>query len=170
MERRLTGLPRRTRLTRPIGLPGLTKRSGLTGRTDRANRTGRTDRPDRTNRASFLEVAVEPNLEFKKKLSRVCGEMHFFFVCRFCCWPYMDKPSKTHGFLTIRLACQKKCASLCDEMLNKNGNQFLNGRVGKVSGAKHQKTNVFFKFFYEKYRNSLPKHLRSCQMRLPTKT
>ena len=41
----------------------------------------------------------------------------------------------------IRLACQKKCASLCDETHNKNGNQFLNGRVGKVSGVKHQKTN-----------------------------
>ena len=43
----------------------------------------------------------------------------------------------------IRPACQKKCAHLCDEMLEKNENQFLNGRVGKVSGAKHQKTNVF---------------------------
>ena len=41
----------------------------------------------------------------------------------------------------IRPACQKKCAHLCDEMLEKNENQFLNGRVGKVSGAKHQKTN-----------------------------
>ena len=87
MERRLTGLPGRTKLTKPTGLPGLTKRSRLTGRTDRANQTSRTDRPDRTdrtNRANFLEVAVEPNLEFKKKLSQVCGEMHFFFVCRFC--------------------------------------------------------------------------------------
>ena len=55
----------------------------------------------------------------------------------------MDKPSKTHGFLMIRPACQKKCAHLCDEMLEKNENQFLNGRVGKVSGAKHQKTNGF---------------------------
>ena len=32
---------------------------------------------------------------------------------------------------------------LCDEMPEKHENQFLNGRVGKVSGAKHQKTNGF---------------------------
>ena len=90
MERRLTGLPGRTKLTKPTGLPGLTKRSRLTGRTDRANRTSRTDRPDRTdrtNRANFLEVAVEPNLEFKKKLSRVCGEMHFFLSAGFVAGP-----------------------------------------------------------------------------------
>ena len=50
----------------------------------------------------------------------------------------------------IRPACQKKCAHLCDEMLEKNENQFLNGRVGKVSRAKHQKSNCFFSMFLTK--------------------
>ena len=40
---------------------------------------------------------------------------------------------------------EKMCAPL-RRNARKNENQFLNGRVGKVSGAKHQKTNVFLIF------------------------
>ena len=43
----------------------------------------------------------------------------------------------------IRPACQKKMCAPLRRNARKNENQFLNGRVGKVSGAKHQKTNGF---------------------------
>ena len=37
-------------------------------------------------RTSFLETADFPNLDFKKKVSPLCDEMHFVFDCWICYW------------------------------------------------------------------------------------
>ena len=55
----------------------------------------------------------------------------------------MDKPSKTHDFLTIRPACQKKCAHLCDEMLEKMKISFWTAESAKSADQNIKKTNGF---------------------------
>ena len=58
----------------------------------------------------------------------------------------MDKPSKTHNFLTIRPACQKKCAHLCDEMLEKMKISFWTAESAKSAERNIKKTHCFSVF------------------------
>ena len=86
--------------------------------------------------------------------------------CTFFCLPVLlmalgGQTFKNTWFFNDPAGLSEKMCAPLRRNARKNENQFLNGRVGKVSGAKHQKNKWFFNIFHEKYRNSLPKPWRA---------
>ena len=112
-------------LTGLAGLAGLTWLAGLTGLAGLAELTEFIQLTGTLLASQISGGCRRSKSGTQKKVSHRCDEMHFFFGCGFCCCPLAAEPSKTLVFLTIRLACQKKCTPLCGEITKKNENEFL---------------------------------------------